>query len=132
MSVLRGDHCAGVIGPEFRWITFRQSVHQLLMKVVVAGGYGWGDAFVIHLPGAIDVVAQVVIDVALRSAIPNLLLVVELDLGNQQARKAARIIVKPPFIFVYFDRQICVRTSPSSRRAKRSSILSGHRTKRFR
>src|SRR5215213_6114020 len=63
------------------------------MEVVEARGDGWGDALVVHLARAVYVLTQPLVDVAFEAALADFLLVVELDLRNEQAGEAARVVV---------------------------------------
>src|SRR6266571_1584298 len=108
------------------------------MKVVVLCRYQCLDAFVVHLARAIDVFAQSLVEVAVRSALSNSLLVVEFDFGDQQPSEPARIVMLATLlIVVHFNRQLGlvarVATSRDRRRRWfRSWLCSRNDRDRFR
>src|SRR6185436_4156143 len=71
-----------------------EDVHHLLLEVIHLVAHLGVDAFLVHLPRAVDVFLQARVDVALPAPLLDLLLVVELDLGDQQARQPARLLVQ--------------------------------------
>src|ERR1700686_4759796 len=85
--------------PEFCGIALSQSVHQLLMKIVVARGDRRGDSLVIHLPRSIDVFTQTIVKVAVASPVLNFRFVVKFDFRNQQTSKPASVVVQAPLFF---------------------------------
>src|SRR5918912_684288 len=95
------------------------------MKVVVAGGDRGRDSLVVHLARAVYVFAQSLVDVALRAALFHLLLVVELDLGDQQAREAVRVVMQPTLFVTHVNGQFRIGAAVASRYAERSGKLGG-------
>ena len=117
------DSGAGIARAQSGRIAFGESVHQLLMEVIMTGGDRWRYPLVIHLPRTIDVFAQAIIDVALAAAFLNLRFVVELDLRNEQASEAPRVVVQTAFFFTDFDRQIGLGNSIAPGATQRRRIL---------
>src|SRR3712207_4210256 len=87
------DGGAGVVGAELGAVALREHVDEFVVEVVVAARDLRADALVIHLARAVDVFAQAVVEVRGVAPLAHLLLVVELDLGDEQAREAARLVV---------------------------------------
>src|ERR1043165_4806428 len=100
-------HCrAGIIRSEFCNVAFRQSVHEFAVEVVVTIRDFRPHALVIHFARAVDVFAQAIVKIVLDSSFGNFLLVVQLDLRDQQSRKAARVVVQATlFVARNFNRQ---------------------------
>src|SRR5205085_10971964 len=75
------------------------------MEVVVARGNARVGALVVHLARAINLFAQTLVDVAVLASVAHLLLVVEFDLGAEQAGQAARVVVEAALVVADFDGQ---------------------------
>src|ERR1700730_14677727 len=69
-----------------------QDAHELLVEEVGVGADVLGNSLVVHLPAAINVFLQQLVDVALVAALRDSLLVVELDLGDQQFGGSASLV----------------------------------------
>src|SRR5204863_2223193 len=97
------DCGAGITHSQLGRVALSQGVYQLLMEVVVTGGHRRRYALVVHLPRAINVLAQAFVNVSLTATFLNFRFVVELDLRNKQASEAPRIVVQASFFFTDFD-----------------------------
>ena len=117
-EVLANHRGARIICAEFVGISFSQSIHQLLMKIVMPCSYWRRDAFVVHLARPIDVFPQPIVKVTAAAAVLHFLFVVEFDFRNQKPGEASRVIVQAPLFFAYFDRQFRLHNAVSPRRAK--------------
>src|SRR5215204_6460725 len=87
------DGGAGVVGAEPVAVALGEHVDELVVEVVVAARHLGADALVVHLARAVDVLAQALVEVGGVAPLAHLLLVVELNLGDEQAREAARLVV---------------------------------------
>src|SRR5260221_2118750 len=92
------------------------------MKIIMSRGDRRGNALVIHLPRTVNVIAQTVVEVGVASPFLNLVLVVEFDFRNQQAREPTRVIVQTTLFFTDFDRQLGLADTIASRAAERSRV----------
>ena len=77
--------------PEHVGVAIGEDPDQFVLEVVLIRADLGGDPLVEHLAAAVDVLPQTVVDVFGLAAALDLLLVVELDLGYQQAGEAARL-----------------------------------------
>ena len=68
-EVLANHRGARIICAEFVGISFSQSIHQLLMKIVMPCSYWRRDAFVVHLARPIDVFPQPIVKVTAAAAV---------------------------------------------------------------
>ena len=71
-----------------------QDAHQLVVEVVARLAHGGGHAVVVHLPAALDVLLEPLVDVLRLAALRDLRLVVELDLAHHEPREALRVVVR--------------------------------------
>lgn len=91
---------------EFGGIAFGQPLDQFVVEVVVFRSNLRVNALVIHFSAAIDVIAQTVVEIAMRASFNHFLLIVMFDLGDQKASEATRLVMECPFGFIGdFDRQ---------------------------
>src|SRR5690349_24706517 len=79
--------------PERFGAAVREDSHQLFLEEVRLRAHVGRDALVVHLPAPVDVLAQALVEVAALPALEHRALVVELDLGDEQPREAARLLV---------------------------------------
>ena len=93
------------------------------MKIIVTGSDRRRDPLVVHLTRAIDVFTKSIVDVALVTALADLLFVVELDLGNQQPGEAPRVVVQTAFFVTDLNRQIDLGRAVTARACPRFSTL---------
>ena len=87
-------------------ITLGERADQLVMEIVELGSDRRLHAFIIHLARAVDGLAQALVKVVSLAAFLDLLLVVKLDLGNQQPRKPAGVVVQAALVLGNLDRKI--------------------------
>ena len=119
---LRGDLRAGIFAAEFVGVAFGERVDEFVMEVVVARGHTRVGALVVHLARAINLFAQTFVEVAVLAPVAHLLLVVEFDLGDEQAGKATRVVVVAALVVADLDRQfdlLPVATCSAKRRRGR-------------
>src|SRR2546421_10043208 len=94
------------------------------MKVVVTRGHRGSNALVIHLPRAVDVFSQAIVDVAAAAAFLNLRFVVKFDFRNQHTRDASRVVVQAPFFIANLDWEVRFAHAITPRAAaQRSRVL---------
>src|SRR5439155_8173047 len=67
--------------------------HELVVEVVGRLAHGSGHAVRVHLPAALDVLLEPLVDVLLPPSLVHLGLVVELDLAHHEAREALGVLV---------------------------------------
>src|SRR5262249_28665698 len=70
----------------------RQDLDQLLVEVVAVRTDVARNALLVHLAAAVDVVPKPLIEVAVLASLEHRALVVELDLGTEEAREPARLL----------------------------------------
>src|SRR3954466_13125349 len=87
----RSDGRSGTAGAELRRLALRERADELVVEVVELLGDGRGDAFVVHLAAAVDVVLEPLVEVEVLPALGDGLFVVELDLGDEEPSEAARV-----------------------------------------
>src|SRR5262245_38841975 len=80
--------------PQRTGVAAGEDVDHLLLEVIHLVAHLGVDALLVHLPRAVDVLLQARVDVALAAALLDLLLVVELDLGDEEAGEAPRLLVE--------------------------------------
>src|SRR5687767_9459549 len=114
-----------VTASQFGRIAFRERVYQFLMEIVVTSSDRRRDPLVVHLTRAIDVFAKSIVNVALITALADLLFVIKLDFGNQQTREAACVVVQTALFIVDFNRQIRLRHAVAARAPQRRAVLVG-------
>src|SRR5688572_30278183 len=93
------------------------------MEIVVTSSDRRRDPLVVHLTRAIDVFAKSIVNVALITALADLLFVIKLDLGNQQTREAARVVMQTALFIVDLNRQIGVGRAVAARASQRRAVL---------
>src|ERR1041384_3679004 len=101
----RCDLRAGIFAAEFVGVAFGERADEFVMEIIVARGDARVGAVVVHLARAINLFAQTCVEVAVFAPVAHLLFIVEFDLGDEQAGKAARVVVKTALVVVDFDGQ---------------------------
>src|SRR5829696_2195761 len=119
------DGGAGVVGAELVAVALGEHVDEFVVEVVVAARHFGADALVIHLARAVDVLAQALVEVGGVAPLAHLHLVVELDLGDEQAREAARLVVVALLLLRDLDGEVHVHRAVAARAAQRRDGLRG-------
>src|SRR5215207_2322567 len=119
------DGGAGVVGAELVAVALGEHVDEFVVEVVVAARHFGADALVVHLARAVDVLAQALVEVGGVAPLAHLHLVVELNLGDEQAREAARLVVVALLLLRDLDGEVHVHRAVAARAAQRRAGLSG-------
>src|SRR5215207_2767132 len=119
------DGGAGVVGAELVAVALGEHVDEFVVEVVVAARNLRPDALVVHLARAVDVFAQALVEVGGVAPLAHLHLVVELDLGDEQAREAARLVVVALLLLRDLDGEVHVHRAVAARAAQRRDGLLG-------
>ena len=92
----RGSRARGgraYVGPRAAGSPPGEDPHQLVLEVVARVAHRPGNAVVVHLAAALDVLLEPLVDVPGLAPLGDLRLVVELDLAHHQAREALGVLV---------------------------------------